>query len=489
MVIGKFMTYYRSPHAFAPHETDLAVTIARQVGFSIERARAEQARQVAEEEMRASEERFRLMSERAPVMIWISDSQGRCVRLNAMLRDFWGVSEEGVARFDWRDTMHPEDEARITGRMVDATMNQAEVTVKGRYRNADGAYRILETHAKPHFAADGAFLGLIGVNVDVTEREESESRLRQSEERFRLAVEAAPSAMVMTDGAGRVVLSNAQAEHLFGFSREELAARNIAALIPEAHPEAAPRPLGGGEETRAIRKDGSEVPVEVGLSPIEMSGGSMTLASIVDISYRKQAESQRELLLAELNHRVKNTLAVVQSVAHQTFRDNQTSPDARAAFEGRLVALATAHNLLTQANWKGASLERVASDVLQVRDANQERVTLMGPDVALQPKEALAIAMALHELCTNATKYGALSNAKGHVSVEWAWMDVPNGLRLVWRERSGPPVKPPTRRGFGSRLVERTVEQDLDGEIAMDFREDGLICSMEAHLPRLAGGL
>jgi PAS domain S-box-containing protein len=295
--------------------------------------------------------------------------------------------------------------------------------------------------------------------------------------------------MVMTDGAGRVVLSNAQAEHLFGFSREELAARNIAALIPEAHPEAAPRPLGGGEETRAIRKDGSEVPVEVGLSPIEMSGGSMTLASIVDISYRKQAESQRELLLAELNHRVKNTLAVVQSVAHQTFRDNQTSPDARAAFEGRLVALATAHNLLTQANWKGASLERVASDVLQVRDANQERVTLMGPDVALQPKEALAIAMALHELCTNATKYGALSNAKGHVSVEWAWMDVPNGLRLVWRERSGPPVKPPTRRGFGSRLVERTVEQDLDGEIAMDFREDGLICSMEAHLPRLAGGL
>ncbi len=487
VVIGKFMTYYRTPHIFAPHETDLAIAIARQVGFSIERIRAENARQLAEEELRTSEERFRLMSEHAPVMIWISDPVGRCVRLNTMLRTFWGVGEDQIATFDWRDTMHPEDEARITGRMVEATMHQTEVTVKGRFRNADGAYRILETNAKPHFSAKGEFLGMIGVNVDVTEREEGESRLRASEERFRLAVEAAPSSMMMTDAEGRIVLANAQAERLFGFTREELAARDIATLIPDGHARAEPKPLGEGAETRAIRKDGSEVPVEVGLSPIEMSGGPMTLASVVDISYRKQAESQRDLLLAELNHRVKNTLAVVQSIAHQTFRGNDTSPDARAAFEGRLVALATAHNLLTEANWKGASLERVAGDVLQVRDVNRERVTLMGPDVSLQPKEALAIAMALHELSTNATKYGALSNDGGHVSLEWAWMDEPNGLRVVWRERGGPPVTAPTRRGFGSRLVERTVEQDLDGEIAMDFREDGLICSMEAHLPRFAG--
>lgn len=372
-VVGKFMTYYRNPHVFADHEIDLAVTIARQVGFSVERARADQARQRAEEELRDSNERFRLMSEDAPVMIWICDPQGKCLHLNSMLRTFWGVDEERIATFDWRDTMHPDDEAGITAEMVGAVMGQRKVNVKGRYRDAQGRYRVLETNARPHFSANGDFLGLIGVNVDVTARED--------------------------------------------------------------------------------------------------------------------AEAQRDLLLAELNHRVKNTLAVVQSIAHQTFNGRDTSPDLRNAFEGRLVALATAHNLLTQANWKGASLERVAADVLQVHDANRDRVTLMGPDVALRPKEALAIAMALHELCTNATKYGALSNDAGRISLEWGWLDQPNGLRLVWRERAGPPVKPPTRRGFGSRLVQRTVEQDLDGEAIMDFREDGLICSLEAHLPRLAGEL
>jgi PAS domain S-box-containing protein len=373
VVVGKFMTYYRTLHVFDDHEIDLAVTIARQVGFSIERARADQARQRAEEELRTSKERFRLMSEDAPVMIWICDPQGKCLHLNSMLRTFWGVAEEQIPSFDWRDTMHPDDGARITEQMVRAVIDQREVNVKGRYRDTNGRYRVLETNARPHFSANGEFLGLIGVNVDVTARED--------------------------------------------------------------------------------------------------------------------AEAQRDLLLAELNHRVKNTLAVVQSIAHQTFKGRDASMDARRAFEGRLVALATAHNLLTQANWRGASLERVAGDVLQVRDANRDRVTLMGPDVSLQPKEALAIAMALHELCTNATKYGALSNEAGRVSVEWGWMDEPHGLRLTWRERGGPPVTPPTRRGFGSRLVERTVQQDLDGDIGMDFREDGLICSMEAHLPRLAGEL
>jgi PAS domain S-box-containing protein len=197
-VVGKFMTYYKAPHDFAEHEINLAVTIARQVGFSLERARAAAARRAAEEELRESEERFRLMSEHAPVMIWLSGVQGECLHLNQMLRSFWNVDSNAIDRFDWQDMMHPDDAPEI-GRLMDEALAKHEsVTIKGRYRDSQGRYRVMQTDARPRFSASGEFLGMIGVNVDVTEREEAERHLRESEERFRLAVEAAPSGMVMT---------------------------------------------------------------------------------------------------------------------------------------------------------------------------------------------------------------------------------------------------------------------------------------------------
>jgi len=291
------------------------------------------------------------------------------------------------------------------------------------------------------------------------------------------------------------VLVNAQAEKLFGYSRNELVRQKIEMLVPDryrgGHPEfreayarqPSARPMGAGRDLFAIRKDGSEVPVEIGLSPIETADGVMALAAVVDISERRQAESQRELLLAELNHRVKNTLAVVQAIAHQTFKGAHATEAARSAFEGRLVALAAAHNLLTQASWASASLEQLAADALQVGGANQQRISFSGPRVLLQPKEALAIAMTLHELCTNAVKYGALSNDTGRIAVRWTRVETPRPrLKLVWREEDGPIVAPPTQRGFGSRLVERTLAQDLDGEVRLDFRPEGLVCTIEAPL-------
>jgi two-component sensor histidine kinase len=212
----------------------------------------------------------------------------------------------------------------------------------------------------------------------------------------------------------------------------------------------------------------------------------MTLAAVVDISGRKRAEYQREPLLAELNHRVKNTLAVVQSIAHQTFKE--TDPEARKAFEGRLVALGVAHNLLTEANWESASLGQLAADTLQAGGPNGERVSLTGPRILLPPRAALAMAMALHELYTNAVKYGALSNDTGRITLEWSRSeDAEPRLELVWREHGGPAVTPPTRRGFGSLLLDRTLAHDLNGKVAMDFKPDGLVCAISAPLPNLKG--
>ncbi|MGY4235867.1 PAS domain S-box-containing protein [Bradyrhizobium sp. USDA 4449] len=177
-VMGKFMTYYRCPHQFSEGETRLASTIARQLSLSLDRI-------MTEEQLRESKLRFRLMSEHAPVMIWISDSAGKCLHLNRLLRSFWGVEEAAISDFDWSATIHPDD-ARAVGEQVGAAMvKRVPVELKGRYRSASGAYRVLETVAHPRFGASGEFLGMIGVNVDVTEREEVEAERRRAEDELR----------------------------------------------------------------------------------------------------------------------------------------------------------------------------------------------------------------------------------------------------------------------------------------------------------------
>jgi two-component sensor histidine kinase len=200
-------------------------------------------------------------------------------------------------------------------------------------------------------------------------------------------------------------------------------------------------------------------------------------------SPRDEAERARELLVAELNHRVKNTLSIVQAIAVQTFKSNGGSSDAWPAFEGRLLALGRAHSLLTQTNWENASLEDLAALILQAHGANRVRVGLKGPSISLSPKQALSIGLALHELSTNAMKYGALSNSSGRIDVTWERIDAGEPrLRLSWRETGGPSVKPPNRAGFGSFLPQRVLGEDLNGEVNVRFDPAGLFCLLETPL-------
>ena len=492
-VIGKFMTYYDIPHAFDEREVELAVTIARQVGFSLERARAEQARQLAEEELRRSEERFRLMCEHAPVMIWMSGPQGDCLHLNRMLRAFWGVTDEDGQGFDWSLTIHPDDAPVIRDQVMKAVASHAGFSIKGRYLSADGRYRTLQTEARPRMSAQGEFLGMIGVNVDVTEREEAEQALRQSEERFRLAVEAAPSGMVMSDEAGRITLVNAQAESLFGYARDELVGQSIETLVPSSyrrqHPEyrqiyhASPkaRPMGAGRELFAVRKDGSEIPVEIGLSPIQTTEGAMSLAAVVDITARKQAEAQRELLSAELDHRVKNLMAVVQAITQQTL-DNH-SPES-IVLSGRIAALARTHNMLAANHWSGAALHEVAEAMLSAYATTGEpHFTVSGPELRLPARSAQTLGLVLHELATNAAKHGALSAPAGHVDVRWRVLSAGDRrLEVVWSERGGPAVSAPTRKGLGLKLIGSCIEHELGGTAAFDFAPQGVSVTLEVPL-------
>ncbi|QPQ54616.1 PAS domain-containing protein [Allosphingosinicella flava] len=199
-----------------------------------------------------------------------------------------------------------------------------------------------------------------------------------------------------------------------------------------------------------------------------------------DVDARHRAEEHQSLLINELNHRVKNTLATVQAIASQTLKGDLPLPEARSRFEARLLALSRAHNLLTEQNWEGAPIWRVVADSLAHLSSEKGRFRLDGEPLWLTPRAALALALACHELSTNAVKYGALSTEQGHVDVRWRIEG--DMIRIEWRERDGPPVSRPAARGFGSRLIERGLAGDLNGRAQLEFNPDGLICTIEAPL-------
>jgi two-component sensor histidine kinase len=201
---------------------------------------------------------------------------------------------------------------------------------------------------------------------------------------------------------------------------------------------------------------------------------------------RAGAERRRTLLLREMNHRIKNILAAVQAIANQTFKDGAT-PDRLAAFGSRLSAMAAAHDLLVTENWESADLAEALGAAIGPFGADRERFTLDGPGLQITARAALSLSMAIHELCTNAAKYGALSTPAGRVAVSWRLDgDAASGrFHLAWREEGGPPVTPPDRRGFGTRLIETALAGDLGAAARLHFDPDGLVFTLDAEAARV----
>ena len=198
-----------------------------------------------------------------------------------------------------------------------------------------------------------------------------------------------------------------------------------------------------------------------------------------DVTDLRNAEEHRELLINELSHRVKNTLAMVQAIAAQTFRGVNAS--VRADFDQRLVTLSSVHNLLTDENWGSAELHDVVRASLRPHFGGERvRLAYSGPDLRLKPRSAVAMSMALHELGTNALKYGALSNDARRVTLDWKAED--GRFRFRWEESGGPSTMPPTRTGFGSRMIERGLSSELQGDVQIDYRPEGVVCTIDSPL-------
>jgi len=333
---------------------------------------------------------------------------------------------------------------------------------------------------------------------DAVERARTEAALRKSEERLQLAIEA--SGVVGTwdwDIQSDLLYADARFAELFNVDpRAAAAGTSVKNFMGGIHPDDRGRVqeqideairTGGhyATEYRTISHDGRINWIFVQGRCYYAAGQPVRFPGIVvDITERKRAEEHRELLINELNHRVKNTLATVQSIASQTLRNADTMESARSAMESRLLALSRAHDVLTRENWGGAGLLEIVREAMApYRHERERRLHMEGPDVRLSPRMALAIAMALQELATNAVKYGALSNEAGEVRIAWSVSDAPEKrLHLTWSETNGPTVKIPQRRGFGTRLIERSLAHDLHGQATIDFASAGIVCTVDAPI-------
>lgn len=341
--------------------------------------------------------------------------------------------------------------------------------------------------------------GLGVVFRDVTDRRNAERQRELAEEALRkrsaeleAVLETIPTAVwFTTDPELRIVVANRRATELLRTAREaDLSStlnqprhfavfRDNKPVPPEARPlHRAARGEVVTDELLEVRfgKDDSRM-ILMRAAPLRSEAGELqgAVAAAADVTERHRHEDHLQLLVNELNHRVKNTLAIVQSIASLTLKD--IDPAVRAAFEERLLTLSAAHSLLTDESWDGAHLAAVARASLR---AGRGRISFVGEDLRLRPKSAVALAMALHELGINALKYGALSVEQGSVVVRWSTGD--GRFRLHWEERGGPPVLPPVRRGFGSRMIERGLAAELRGEARIEWRSEGVVCTIDAPL-------
>ncbi len=446
--------------------------------------------------------------EMLPLAIYACGVDGRIRWFNTRATDLWGRTprlEDGemfcgadkIIDTNGRHVRHdqlPIVQVLKTGNRVDGS--------KAVIERPDGSRVTVMVHIDAIRDADGQIIGAINCFHDVTELKRAEQALQERERWFHDLLEALPAAIYTTDADGRITFYNQAAIDLSG-RRPELGSDEWCVTWKLYRPDGTPLPhdqcpmavalkedrVIRGPEAIAERPDGTRLSFAPYPTPLHDGSGKLVGAvnMLVDITARKQAEQRMELLAREVDHRSKNMLAVIQAMVRFTQAD--TPKDFAATILGRISALANAHTLLSESRWEGADLKRLAEEeVAAYRTDSETRVRIDGPTVALVPNVAQSLAIVLHELTTNAVKHGALAHPDGQVSVTWS--QVENGaLRLCWTE-TGPARlrQTPRRDGFGMSVIKRTIEDQLDGAVALDWADSGLVCNIQIPAATMARG-
>ena len=440
-----------------------------------------------------------------PIATFICDAKGTILEYNRHAVAVWGrAPDPGQTHDQFRESarFYDMDGAPVSRSMVSEVLAGGTPVrnVERIVERADGTRLIVSVNVDPLRNVKGELIGAVNCFLDITERKRADaalehSRLHALEQEQRLAATYEHAAIGISEISpdGHFLRVNEAICAITGFSREHLLANK---LFTHTHPDDADPDREGfrkqvaGElefysvEKRFIRKDNRVIWLSVRSSPVRDEGDKLryVVRVVQDITERKAAEQRQKLLMDELNHRVKNTLATVQSLASQTARGVHTPAAFRERFEGRLIALSKAHDQLTIHHWESADLRELLSGSLApYAGGGFERIVLRGEDVILRPRAVLTLAMAVHELTTNAAKYGALSVPGGRIEINWQPERAKNGrpvLRISWIEQGGPSVAEPAQRGFGSKLIEGSVAAELGGTARLGFEPQGLHCEI-----------
>jgi PAS domain S-box-containing protein len=445
-----------------------------------------------------------------PIATFVCDAAGTILQYNQRAVEIWGAAPRpGQTHEDFTASARFFD---IDGKPL-ARSGFSQVMASGQaardleriVERADGSRVTVSLNIDPLRNAKGEIIGAVNCFLDITERKRTEAALEHSrqvalEQEQRLAATYEHAAIGISEIApdGTFLRVNEAISAITGFSREHLLAGR---LFRHTHPDDAEPDREGfrkqvagdlnfySVEKRVVRKDGRIIWMSVRSSPVCDTGGRLLyLVRVVqDVTERKAAEQRAKLLIDELNHRVKNTLATVQSLASQSARGAPTPAAFRESFEGRLIALSKAHDQLTMHHWESADLRELVTGSLAPY-AGAERVVLRGEDVVLRPRAVLTLAMAFHELATNAAKYGALSAPGGRIEIRWQQVDEGRPkLQIEWQEHGGPVVAEPQQRGFGSKLIEGSVAAELGGSARLLFGPEGLRCEMRIPMEAATG--
>jgi len=440
---------------------------------------------------RESEARFRTLADNMAQLAWMADETGAIFWYNKRWFDYTGTALEDVRGDGWHKLHHPDYVDRVVEKLSRHIASGEVWEDTFPLRGHDGRYRWFLSRAMPIRDETGKVVRWFGTNTDITEH------LEEAERNAQLATIVATSAdaIISLSDEGIVLSWNPGAEQIFGYTADEIVGKSERVLFADdADREFKEKyeHLRHGEhlqrDTVRRRKDGALVNVAINAAPMRHADGHVIGYSAVlrDVTERKRVEKHLRVVMRELSHRTKNLLAVIIAMVRQTARSSNDVAVLQSELIQRLQSLSASHDLLVAEDWAGASLEELIRAVLQPFIGTSDALVCEGPKVVVNATAAQNLGLALHELATNAAKYGALSTPIGQVRITWAIEpgSAENGaepasgdtsrLRLTWAERDGPPVMPPRIKGFGRVVIERVAAQALSATVDYEFPPEGV---------------
>lgn len=463
----------------------------------LEQLNADLERRVADRtsELERSTERLRLAQQAGGVVTWEWSATTQQTAWGPGMHELLGVDPASVeASYDnFFNSVHPDDRQLLQSSIDAAMRGDQAFEAEFRILKPDGSLRWLASRGEIVRNQSGKIISMRGVTYDVTQRKFAESALRENENRLRLAVDIGrlgtwdwnieTDEMNWSDGFYKILgHETGKVNPSYSAWRARVHPEDLASVEAESK-----RAIAENQPFyatyRIVQPNGKIIWCESRrfYEYDSQNKPKRMIAVAMDVTDHKLAEEHQRLMVRELHHRVKNTLATVQAIASSTARSAPDMESFRRSFADRIVSLSKTHTLLVSNSWDKIVLrDLLTSELSSFDDGKSERIRLHGPQIELASDAALSLGMAIHEMTTNAVKYGALSKPEG--SVEVTWVVRPNGaasgLRLVWTEQGGPVTVPPNRKGFGSQLIEKVIVDKLGANVDMQFKPEGLCCTI-----------